>query len=83
MVDTGADPSQIMEEHQLRPDERSGGNSQNSSQNSIAQNPEKVAEIKAGKLPLVKWFVGVVMKSTEGRANPEAAEQEIKKQLGV
>ncbi len=49
----------------------------------VAQNPEKIAEIKAGKLPLVKWFVGVVMKSTEGRATPEAAEAEIKKQIGV
>jgi Asp-tRNA(Asn)/Glu-tRNA(Gln) amidotransferase B subunit len=31
----------------------------------------------------VKWFVGGVMKASEGRANPEQAEQEIKAQLGL
>lgn len=82
MVDTGADPSQIMEEHNLGQMNDPAALAKLVT-DLIAQNPEKVAEIKAGKLPLVKWFVGVVMKSTEGRANPESAEQEIKKQIGV
>jgi len=82
MVETSADPSHIMEEHQL------GQMNDPASLNKLvteilAQNPEQVEQIKNGKLPLIKWFVGVIMKSTEGRTNPEAAEAEIKKQLGV
>lgn len=82
MVETGKDPSHIMEEHNLGQMNDPAALSKLVAE-LIAQNPDQVAQIKAGKLPLIKWFVGVVMKSTEGRANPEAAEEEIKKQLGV
>ncbi|MCE9585830.1 Asp-tRNA(Asn)/Glu-tRNA(Gln) amidotransferase subunit GatB [Candidatus Uhrbacteria bacterium] len=82
MVDTGADPSQIMEEHNLGQMNDPAALTKLVSE-LIAQNPDQVAQIKAGKVALVKWFVGVIMKSTEGRTNPEAAEQEIKKQIGV
>lgn len=82
MLETGTDPSQLLEQHNL---------GQMNDANELArivetvlrQNPDQVAQINAGKVALVKWFVGVVMKSTEGRANPEAAETEIKKQLGL
>jgi aspartyl-tRNA(Asn)/glutamyl-tRNA(Gln) amidotransferase subunit B len=36
----------------------------------MAANPDKVAEIRAGKDKLIAWFVGQVMKSTQGKANP-------------
>lgn len=82
MIETGKDPSHIMEEHSL------GQMSDPSAlakiiSDLLAQNPDQVKEIAGGKVALIKWFVGVVMKSTEGRANPEAAEQEIKRQLGL
>ena len=48
-----------------------------------AQNPQQTEQIKNGEEKLVKWFVGCVMKATEGRVNPELAEQELKKQLGL
>lgn len=82
MVDTGADPSHIMEDHNLGQMNDPGALSALVSE-IISQNPDQVLQIKNGKLPLIKWFVGVIMKSTEGRANPEAAEVEIKKQIGV
>jgi aspartyl-tRNA(Asn)/glutamyl-tRNA(Gln) amidotransferase subunit B len=49
----------------------------------LQQNGDQVAQIRAGKVALVKWFVGCIMKATEGRANPEQAEAEVKKQLGL
>lgn len=82
LVNKDSDPSHILEEHHL-------GQSEDPTlvrdtvTRLISENPDKVAEIKAGKLPLLKWFVGCVMKVTEGRANPTAAEEEIKKQIGV
>ncbi len=36
----------------------------------LAANPDKVAEVMAGKDKLMGWFVGQVMKSTQGKANP-------------
>ena len=36
----------------------------------MAANPDKVADIRAGKDKLIAWFVGQVMKSTQGKANP-------------
>ncbi len=82
MVNTGADPSQLMEEHNFGQTNDPEALTKLVSE-LITQNPDQVAQIKAGKLPIIKWFVGVVMKSTEGRTNPEAAESEIKKQLQV
>ncbi len=82
MLETGKDPSRLMEEHNLGQMNDPAALSKLVSE-LIEQNPEQVEQIKAGKVQLVKWFLGVIMKSTEGRANPEAAETEIKKQLGL
>jgi aspartyl-tRNA(Asn)/glutamyl-tRNA(Gln) amidotransferase subunit B len=82
MLETGTDPSQLLEQHNLG--QMSDANElANIIETVLRQNPDQVEQIKAGKIALVKWFVGVVMKSTEGRANPEAAEMEIKRQLGL
>lgn len=81
MVDTGTDPSHLMEDHQL---------GQISDPSIITetvtrimeQNPEQIMQLKNGEEKLIKWFIGCVMKASEGRINPELAEQELKKQLG-
>lgn len=82
MVDTGADPSHIMEERNLGQIEDAGAVAEAVAR-IIEQNPEQVEAVRSGKIALVKWFVGGVMKATEGRANPVQAEEEVKKQLGV
>jgi aspartyl-tRNA(Asn)/glutamyl-tRNA(Gln) amidotransferase subunit B len=82
MHETGIDPSHLMEEHNLGQMDDPAALTKLVSE-LIEQNPEQVEQIKAGKVALVKWFVGVIMKSTEGRANPTAAEDEVKKQLGL
>jgi aspartyl-tRNA(Asn)/glutamyl-tRNA(Gln) amidotransferase subunit B len=48
----------------------------------IAANPEKVAQAKA-KPQLVGWFVGQVMKSSGGKANPQAVNDLLKSKLGI
>lgn len=39
----------------------------------IAENPEQVANYKAGKVTLMGWFVGQVMKKSRGKADPQVA----------
>jgi len=48
----------------------------------IAANPDKVAAAKA-KPAMLGWFVGQVMKSTGGKANPQAVNELLKKKLGL
>jgi aspartyl-tRNA(Asn)/glutamyl-tRNA(Gln) amidotransferase subunit B len=48
----------------------------------IAKNPDKVAQAKA-KPALVGWFVGQVMKSSGGKANPQAVNELLKSKLGL
>jgi aspartyl-tRNA(Asn)/glutamyl-tRNA(Gln) amidotransferase subunit B len=47
----------------------------------IAANPDKVAQAKA-KPQLVGWFVGQVMKSSGGKANPQSVSDLLKTKLG-
>ncbi len=48
----------------------------------IAANPDKVAQAKE-KPQLVGWFVGQVMKSSGGKANPQAVNDLLKSKLGI
>jgi aspartyl-tRNA(Asn)/glutamyl-tRNA(Gln) amidotransferase subunit B len=46
----------------------------------IAANPDKVAQAKL-KPTMVGWFVGQVMKTTGGKANPQAVNETLKRKL--
>jgi aspartyl-tRNA(Asn)/glutamyl-tRNA(Gln) amidotransferase subunit B len=48
----------------------------------IAANPEKVEQARA-KPNLLGWFVGQVMKSTGGKANPQAVNDLLRSRLGI
>ncbi|MCB1535186.1 MAG: Asp-tRNA(Asn)/Glu-tRNA(Gln) amidotransferase subunit GatB [Rhodoblastus sp.] len=48
----------------------------------IAANPDKVEQAKA-KPTMLGWFVGQVMKSTGGKANPQAVNDLLKSKLGL
>jgi len=48
----------------------------------VAANPDKVAQAKA-KPQMVGWFVGQVMKSSGGKANPQAVNDLLKSKLGL
>jgi aspartyl-tRNA(Asn)/glutamyl-tRNA(Gln) amidotransferase subunit B len=47
----------------------------------ITKNPAQAAEYKAGKLPLIQFFVGKVMAETKGKANPEIVRTLLEKLL--
>ena len=48
----------------------------------IAANPDKVSQAKA-KPAMIGWFVGQVMKSSGGKANPQVVNDLLKSKLGV
>jgi len=48
----------------------------------IAANPDKVTQARA-KPQLMGWFVGQVMKSSGGKANPQAVNDLLKSKLGI
>ena len=48
----------------------------------IAANPDKVAEVKA-KPKAAAWFVGQVMKQTQGKANPQSVNAILRRRLGL
>jgi len=48
----------------------------------IAANPDKAAQARA-RPQLIGWFVGQVMKSSQGKANPQAVNDLLKSKLGL
>jgi len=48
----------------------------------MAQNPQQLAEYRAGKDKLFGFFVGQVMKATQGKANPAQLNELLKRKLG-
>lgn len=82
MIDTKGDPSNLVETHGLAQIQDSGFLEKVVS-DVIAQNPDQAAQVRGGKLPVLKWFVGQVMKASAGKTNPASAEEELKKQLGL
>ncbi|MBI2242254.1 MAG: Asp-tRNA(Asn)/Glu-tRNA(Gln) amidotransferase subunit GatB [Magnetospirillum gryphiswaldense] len=69
MVESGKDPAIIVEEKGLKQVTDTGA-IEKAIDEVFAANPDKVAEVKAGKDKLMGWFVGQVMKATQGKANP-------------
>ena len=47
----------------------------------IEANPSQVAQYKSGKVNLLGFFVGQVMKQTQGKANPKIVNELLKKHL--
>jgi aspartyl-tRNA(Asn)/glutamyl-tRNA(Gln) amidotransferase subunit B len=48
----------------------------------LAESPEQVASYKAGKVTLIGWFVGNVMKISRGKADPQVAKALLEELLG-
>ena len=47
----------------------------------IKANPGQVAEFKGGNEKVIGWFVGQIMKATEGKANPKTVNEILRKKL--
>lgn len=69
MIDTGKDPQSIVEEKGLKQITDTSA-IEAAIEAIIAANPDKVEEVRGGKEKLLGWFVGQVMKATQGKANP-------------
>ena len=80
MVETGKEPAVIVEEKGLKQVSDTGAIEAMISE-ILAANQDKVAEIKAGKDKLKGWFVGQIMKASQGKVNPALANQLLDKKL--
>jgi aspartyl-tRNA(Asn)/glutamyl-tRNA(Gln) amidotransferase subunit B len=49
----------------------------------VARNPKQAEQLRAGKLALMGFFVGQVMKETKGAANPQMVNDTLRRLLGV
>ena len=81
MIETGKAPLTIVEEKGLKQTTDTGA-IEKIVEEVLAANPDKVAEIKAGKEKLKGWLVGQIMKASQGKANPALANQILNKKLG-
>ncbi len=78
--DTDIDPTHIMEE-------KGYGQVSNTDlietivDDIIVKFPDQVQQFKDGKDPIIKFLVGMVMKASQGTANPQIAEEVLRKKL--
>jgi aspartyl-tRNA(Asn)/glutamyl-tRNA(Gln) amidotransferase subunit B len=49
----------------------------------LAANPAAATDVKNGEMKAIGFLVGQVMKNSQGKANPQLAQELIKKQLGL
>jgi aspartyl-tRNA(Asn)/glutamyl-tRNA(Gln) amidotransferase subunit B len=80
MAETGGDPEAIVAEKGLKQITDTGA-IEAAVDKAIAAGPEQVAQFKAGNPKVVGWFVGQVMKATQGKANPQQVNQLLRKKL--
>ena len=77
----GGDPAQIVESRGLVQVTDLGA-IEKAVDEIVAANPDKVEAVKA-KPGMLGWFVGQVMKTTGGKANPQAVNDILKKKLNI
>ncbi|MBX6366831.1 MAG: Asp-tRNA(Asn)/Glu-tRNA(Gln) amidotransferase subunit GatB [Rhodospirillales bacterium] len=80
MVETGQDPATIVEERGLRQVTDTAAIEQ-AIDAVMAREAAKVAEYRGGKEKLFGYFVGQVMKATQGKANPAVVNDLLRKKL--
>jgi aspartyl-tRNA(Asn)/glutamyl-tRNA(Gln) amidotransferase subunit B len=80
MVETGKSASAIVEEQGLRQVTDTGA-IESAIDTVIAANADKLAEFRSGKDKLFGFFVGQVMKATQGKANPALLNELLRSKL--
>ncbi|MAF67909.1 MAG: Asp-tRNA(Asn)/Glu-tRNA(Gln) amidotransferase GatCAB subunit B [Micavibrio sp.] len=80
MMETGKDAGTIVEEKGLKQVTDTGA-IEALVDEVLAENPDNVAQYKSGKEQLFGFFVGQVMKKSQGKANPAMVNQLLKKKL--
>ena len=79
MLDTGSDPSAIIEERGLKQVTDTGA-IEKVVDEIIAANPKQAEQVKT-KPQTIGWFVGQVMQATGGKANPQTVNELLKSKL--
>ena len=80
MVDTGKRAPQIVAEQGLAQVSDTDA-LESAVREAVASSPDNVAAYKAGNAKVIGWFVGQIMKSTGGRANPKLVNELLRKEL--
>jgi aspartyl-tRNA(Asn)/glutamyl-tRNA(Gln) amidotransferase subunit B len=80
MVDTSQDADKIVEDRGMKQITDTGPIDAAIDQ-IMAANTDKVEQYRAGKVQVMGWFVGQVMKATQGKANPALCSELLKKKL--
>jgi aspartyl-tRNA(Asn)/glutamyl-tRNA(Gln) amidotransferase subunit B len=81
MAETGKAPDVIVEERGMMQITDTGAIEAAVDQ-IIAANADKADQYRSGKVQLMGWFVGQVMKATQGKANPALCSELLRKKLG-
>jgi aspartyl-tRNA(Asn)/glutamyl-tRNA(Gln) amidotransferase subunit B len=80
MFETGRDAGAIVEEKGLRQVKDTGA-IEAAAAKVIADNPKQVEQFRGGNEKVIGWLVGQVMKATQGKANPQLANEILRKLL--
>lgn len=80
MVETGKAPAVLVEERGLKQVTDTGA-IEAAIDAVLAANPDKVQQVRDGKTTLLGWFVGQVMKATQGKANPALVNELLAKKV--
>ena len=80
MWETGKEASAIVEEKGLKQITDTGA-IETIVDRLIADNPAQVQQFKDGNEKVLGWFVGQIMKATQGKANPAVANQLLRAKL--
>lgn len=80
MVNNGKEADVIVEEKGLKQITDTGA-IEAAVDDVITKSPEQVAQYKSGNEKITGWFVGQVMKATQGKANPPLVNQMLKEKL--
>ena len=80
MAETGQAPAQVIEEQDLVQISDTG-ELEGVVDGLLAEHPDDVAEYRAGKTKLLGFFMGQVMRATQGKANPKLVNELLRKKL--
>lgn len=80
MIETGDDPAKIVEDKGLKQITDTGA-IEAAVDAAIAAGSKQVEQYKGGNEKILGWFVGQVMKATQGKANPGAVNKMLKDKL--
>ena len=80
MFETGDDPEKIVEERGMK-QVTDTGTIEAAVDEAIASGVAQVEQYKGGNEKVLGWFVGQVMKATQGKANPQAVNEMLRKKL--